>query len=161
MSDVKARSGHQAKVDEFMRLAGQELPGSPVVPSEEVRWLRARLILEEAFETVEALGFKASAKDWSYQPSLRSASFGGHQLSFEDAIPDLEEIIDGCCDIKVVTTGTLSACGVPDEAVQAEVDSANLRKFAPGSYKREDGKWIKPPDFKHPDIAGVLKKLGE
>jgi predicted HAD superfamily Cof-like phosphohydrolase len=66
------------------------------------------------------------------------------------------EIVDGCADVIVVTTGTLSACGVADSAVQNEVDQANLRKFGPGSYKREDGKWMKPPDFRPPDIEAVL-----
>ena len=26
-----------------------------------------------------------------------------------------------------------------------------MTKFGPGGYKREDGKWCKPPDFIHPD----------
>ena len=41
---------------------------------------------------------------------------------------------------------------------QKEVDQANLRKFGPGSYERDDGKWIKPPDWTPPDILGVLER---
>jgi len=33
------------------------------------------------------------------------------------------------------------------------VDENNLTKFGPGSYKREDGKWMKPPDFVGPDLS--------
>jgi predicted HAD superfamily Cof-like phosphohydrolase len=69
------------------------------------------------------------------------------------------EVIDGCCDLKVVTTGTLSAFGLPDELFQEEVDTNNLAKFGPGGRRREDGKWVKPPNHKPPDIAGLLKRL--
>jgi len=58
----------------------------------------------------------------------------------------------------VVTIGTLIAFGVDDEPVLEEVDQANLRKFGPGSYERDDGKWIKPPDWTPPDILGVLER---
>ena len=71
---------------------------------------------------------------------------------------DLEGVVDGCADISVVTVGTLIAFGVDDEPVLREVDEANLRKFAPGSYMREDGKWMKPPNWTPPDIDGVLRR---
>ena len=52
------RSEHQQRVDEFMRLAKQNLPAVPTEPSEEVRLLRAKLIFEEAVETIRALVWK-------------------------------------------------------------------------------------------------------
>ena len=69
------------------------------------------------------------------------------------------ETIDGCCDLAVVTTGTLSACGVPDLPFQQAVDQNNLEKFGPGNTIRDDGKLIKPPGHKPPDIAGILSRL--
>jgi predicted HAD superfamily Cof-like phosphohydrolase len=68
------------------------------------------------------------------------------------------EVADGCADVSVVTIGTLSACGIADKPLLKEVDESNLRKFGPGYSKREDGKWIKPPDWKVPDIAKVLNE---
>jgi predicted HAD superfamily Cof-like phosphohydrolase len=73
--------------------------------------------------------------------------------------PDLLQVIDGCCDIKVVTTGTLSAFGVHDSPFQQEVDRTNLAKFGPGGHRRDDGKWIKPPDWQPPRIQQILDLL--
>jgi predicted HAD superfamily Cof-like phosphohydrolase len=155
------RSKHQQSVDNFMVLAKQDLPKNPTIPDEKIRWLRAKLILEEAFETVEALGFKPTTEFDGDAINRRDITFGQLDIDFDMVEPNLAEIVDGCCDIKVVTTGTLSACGVPDEVFQDEVDRANLRKFGPGGHRREDGKWVKPADFVPPNIAGLLEKVTE
>lgn len=141
---------HYLNVLEFMQKAKQATPAIPFVPGRDVRELRAKLILEEALETVAALGF-----DVCLGPDRALVEMAC--LSFADGeTPNLEEIIDGCCDIKVVTTGTLIACGVPDEPFQRAVDQNNLDKFGPGHSWREDGKLIKPSGHKPPDIAGIL-----
>lgn len=139
------RTDHQLRIDEFMRLARQTLPPRPIMPSVEVRQLRANLILEEALETITALGFTVQKDEVTNQ--LRP--FAAHT-------PNIVEVVDGCADISVVTIGTLSAFGVGDMPILEAVDTANLGKFGPGSYKREDGKWVKPPDFKPADIMSLL-----
>jgi predicted HAD superfamily Cof-like phosphohydrolase len=133
-------------VNDFMRQARQELPDAPTIPSPEVRRLRAKLILEEALETIEALGFwaRVEGQDWSLEDRYE---------------PNLPLIVDGCCDLKVVTTGTLSACGIPDQPFQDMVDENNLAKFGPGHTIRSDGKLIKPPGHKPPDIQGMIESL--
>jgi predicted HAD superfamily Cof-like phosphohydrolase len=45
--------------------------------------------------------------------------------------------------------------------MEQAVDQNNLAKFGPGGHRREDGKWVKPPDHKPPDIAGLLDKLAK
>lgn len=142
---------HQKRIVEFMRKAGQEVPKKPVdLISMDVLLLRARLILEEAFETIDALG--CIVVD-------RSSLEGAHvSVIYNDKDPDIEGIIDGCADLSVVTIGTLAALGVDDEPVLKEVDEANLRKFGPGSYRREDGKWMKPPDFVPPDVMAAAAR---
>lgn len=116
------KSKHQQRVEEFMEKAGQEVPNVMKIPEEGVRRLRAKLILEEALETIEALGFVLK---WNGRTQLNRDLY-----DFDEVLRvDLIGVIDGCCDIKVVTTGTLSAFGVPDEPFQEEVDEANLRKF--------------------------------
>lgn len=148
-------SDHYAKVVEFMERAGQEVPTVITEPSKEIRVLRAKLILEEALETIQALGCYVYDKgDWIVDMS----SF---DIKADEGEFNLSEVIDGCCDIKVVTTGTLVACGIPDEEPQKMVDDSNLRKFGPGGYRREDGKWVKPKDWVPPDWAGFLKYLVE
>lgn len=140
------RSEFQRRVDAFMEKAGQETPDAPVIPDEETRLLRAKLILEEALETVAALGFSASVVPAS--PS--------HLCTLQPTgDPDLTEIADGCCDMMVVTLGTLSACGMSDEALMSEVLDSNDSKFIDG-HRRSDGKWMKGPSFRLPRLDEVL-----
>lgn len=157
------KTAHQERIEEFMRLAGQELPATPCIPSEEVRLLRARLILEEALETIDALGvvLRAPSAACSYNDGVTLDDFefdpylivNGKEVAKE---PNLVEIADGCADISVVTIGTLSACGIADYDLLRVVDDSNLAKFTGDAHHRDDGKWIKPSDWKPPDIVGVL-----
>lgn len=141
---------HYQRVKEFMQKAGQATPEGAFEPNAATRILRAKLILEEALETVEALGVRVHAN--------------GHEVLEDDLTYDaegefdLEMVVDGCADISVVTIGTLIAIGVDDEPVLQEVDAANLRKFGKGGYRRDDGKWMKPPDWTAPDIMGAVDR---
>lgn len=95
-------TSEQNNVREWMQAFGQETPEKPIIPSLEVRKLRAKLILEEALETCKALGFDPD---------------DGHlvddMLDIATIVePSLKEIADGCEDLKVVTEGTLVACGL-------------------------------------------------
>lgn len=148
------RSMHQNRIEEFMQRAGQELPSSPTIPSEKTRLLRAKLIFEECLETIKALGVEV------YHDNPLSARCITNHGEFEFQIGsnpcDMIEVADGCADISVVTIGTLSAFGISDLNLFEQVDASNLAKFAPGCYKRDDGKLMKPPDWKKPDIEGVL-----
>jgi len=138
------RSEFQRRVDSFMAKAGQETPDAPVIPDEETRRLRAKLIMEEALETVAALGFRAIVGDVGNKFDLIASGD-----------PDLTEIADGCCDVMVVTLGTLSACGMSDEALMTEVLDSNDSKFIDG-HRRSDGKWMKGPSFRPPRLDEVL-----
>jgi len=148
---------HQKRVEDFMEKAEQELPDTPTVPDEETRILRARLILEEALETIwKGLGITTLLHGDGIHYPVRI-----DDLKFmpEEEV-NLVEVADGCADISVVTTGTLSACGIKDEKLLEEVDGHNLKKFGPGGYKDDGGKWIKPKDLQPPDITGILKEQG-
>lgn len=158
--DGKAvRSKHQQAVDAFMRGAGQHLPSKPTVPDEATRIGRARLLLEECLETIEALGVTVVARD-EIDGECVVLGMCDSVLDFE-TFPcsiSLSEIIDGCIDLRVVATGTLSACGIPDTPFQEEVDNNNLLKIA-GGHLDEHGKFIKPKNHPKPDIAGILAGL--
>ena len=155
MWDRGESSEHQHRVDEFMRLAKQDRPSKPTMPSEDVRALRAKLILEEALETIDALGCEVYANT----PTVTARGLkSGEVVVIPSHDPDMTEIVDGCCDVIVVTTGTLSACGVNDLVPQLLVDENNLAKFGPGHSYREDGKLIKPPNHKAPDLKGELDR---
>jgi len=156
MTYHRTKSEHQQRVEEFMRFAEQALPALPTLPDENVRRLRASLILEEALETIVALGFSPRLNVLPGAPpfpviELKAVAF------VPDQEPDLEQIADGCADLSVVNVGTLSACGISDGSLLELVDGNNLDKFRlPGGWRRSDGKWMKPPGHKPPRIDSLL-----
>lgn len=148
-------SDHQKRVAAFMRGAGQAVPDGVTVPDAETRRLRARLILEEALETItEGLGVLIKHSGEFPRVAME-------HLTFEVRYPfSFEETADGVADLSVVAGGTLAACGLPDTPFIEEVDASNLRKLD-GGYKDEHGKFRKPASWTPPDIAGVLARLQE
>lgn len=153
------KSSHQQHVESFMLRARQDVPVTPTIPSVRVRVLRAKLILEEALETIEALGVTVSMHTLAGGINHINKHRDLDYMAMPDEEFDLVEVIDGCCDIKVVTTGTLSACGIPDEPFQQLVDANNLSKFGPGHTFRQDGKIVKPPGHEPPPILAALRQL--
>lgn len=150
--------GCTAKVD-----PRQEIPAKPyTIPPEETRRLRARLILEEALETIEGLGFHVQVacedeeKCIEDLPLTMKTAIFGHS---KDG-PNLEKIIDGCCDTKYVSVGTLVACGVCDEQHMEFVNRANNAKFPKGEAKvNEHGKFQKPPGWEAPHHLGTTCRM--
>lgn len=134
------KTDHQQRVEEFMVKAGQQVPEVPTMPDFHTRRLRAALIFEEAMETIQALGFQPalSFKDMVFVVYPDRVQMIDHCID-----PDFEGIVDGCADLSVVLTGTLSACGVQDGPILDEVDRSNLTKFRDGYSIREDGKLLK------------------
>lgn len=146
-------STHYDSVKQFCKLSNQETPSNPQLPSEPTRRLQATLLLEETLETVRALG---------YEPQFVPGMPESNSLHINRTIqlsqiygPDLIQIADGCADVMVVATGTLVACGIDDVELLHVVDQNNLDKFAPG-HKIVNGKLIKPPGHKAPDIARAI-----
>ena len=157
------KSAFQLRIEDFMKMADQTVRDKPEMPTEEERILRAKLILEEAIETCEALGVNVFLGD-SYGDD--EVDLMGVDLEvncrFEPLPPDrwfdMEEAVDGCCDILVVTIGTLSCLGVKDGPVMEEVLDANDAKL--GGPVRPDGKKGKPEGWKPPNIARRLHEQG-
>ncbi len=160
--------GATAKVDPKQKLPEQGYQ----IPPAETRELRARLIMEEAFETLKALGVVIELADDEQDNPIELVS--GNEILFKemkftasddphrcgDFVPDLDGIIDGCADLDFVTIGTLMACGVPDVPHLHEVCRCNNLKFPGGvATTNNHGKFQKPPGWKAPDHAAVRAKL--
>ena len=67
---------------------------------------------------------------------------------------DLAAIAKEMADLLYVTYGTAVSYGIDMEPVFEEVHRSNLSKV--GGYKREDGKWVKPPTYSPADIASIV-----
>jgi predicted HAD superfamily Cof-like phosphohydrolase len=147
------KSTHQRDVEAFMLRGGQEVPIIPTMPNKEILELRANLIMEEALETIHALGCSVLVKDYNKDELLE------YEIVSKTTNINLVNIVDGCCDLAVVTTGTLSACGIPDMPFQDEVNKNNLLKFKDGVIKDRNGKIMKPKNHSKPRIQSILKAL--
>jgi predicted HAD superfamily Cof-like phosphohydrolase len=133
------------QVLEFMRrVPTQRTPPCPTVPSRETLKLRYELIAEEFDEYNRAVGRVVT---------LAEEGACGHDL-----IEAWAEIGDALADLHYVVAGAGIAWGLPMPAIQDEVHRANMAKFGPGSWIREDGKQMKPPDWTPPNHRKAIEK---
>lgn len=165
---AKIKDMHQVSVETFMRKSKQQVRDFPQIPTLGERKRQASLLLEETLETIEALGLSVVVvRDEVYSPKQHTRLTKTAEekergpFEFTEVGPcDLIEVADGCSDVRYVATGTFSSCGISAYAIQAAVDEANLEKFGPGHSFREDGKLIKPPGWKKPDLQDILLRQG-
>jgi predicted HAD superfamily Cof-like phosphohydrolase len=133
-----------------------DAPRPTVIPDERVR-LRARLIAEEFFETMEAM-FDDSVDAKRGYGLAYAAQIVRAVLDQSTVQIDMPALADGLADLDYVVEGTRLEFGLDGAPIAAEVHRANMAKV--GGKKREDGKIEKPPGWQAPDIAGELKKQG-
>jgi predicted HAD superfamily Cof-like phosphohydrolase len=119
--------------------------------------LRARLILEEAVETVVAMVGNNAVVD------MLDDHANYHRDRFWEGItesPDLVEAVDGLCDLLYVVFGAFDAFGIDAEPFFQLVHEANMTKA--NAPKDAHGKVCKPPGFVPPQerIRELLTKMG-
>jgi predicted HAD superfamily Cof-like phosphohydrolase len=133
--------------------------GPKIIADERVK-LRASLIAEEFFETMDAM-FSISV------PEGRRPLFSNVRDDFMfwlgragpvNIRVDLVSLADGLADLDYVVEGTRLEFGIDGAPIAAEVHRANMTKV--GGPNREDGKRLKPPGWTPPDIEGELRKQG-
>ena len=125
----------QLDVEDFMREAGQTLREYPSIPTPAELDLRIDLITEEHDETINAL--------------LACKMGGGPDIA------KMAEVADGIADAIYVLLGTASAFGIDMSSVWDEVQRSNMEKMT--GPIREDGKRLKPKDWRPPDIVAAIQ----
>lgn len=74
------------------------------------------------------------------------------------SIGSLDEFADGLADLVYVVLGTAVETGIPFDAIWSEVQATNMAKL--GGSVDAGGKLMKPPGWKAPDIASILRNEG-
>ncbi len=148
---------YEAAVRQFHEAMGVPVNDSATVLDAETRCLRVRLLLEEVLEFARASGVRVVAD---------ASALDGTLLEVTDdpaAAPDLTAMAQELADVQYVTSGAAVTFGLPLGAVFSEVHAANMRKVGPDGkvQRREDGKVVKPPGWRGPDVARVLAEAGE
>lgn len=142
----------QDAVRDFM--VAMDQPAPEQLDLEGVRLeLRAKLILEEAIETVEAMGFEVSVGT----EGSPSAHQSGRVTIRQIRDPDWPEVVDGLCDLIYVTLGVAVEAGFRLNPFFAEVHRSNMTKV--GGPVREDGKVLKPDTWKPPRIKYLWDRV--
>lgn len=140
-------------VREFHFKGGQPILLLPTIPPDDRVRLRAKLIMEEAFEMVGAM----------YGDEGSLAVHGQAVQEILERLPvkvDLPKVVDGGADLDYVVEGTRLEFGINGLPIATTVHKANMAKFGPGSWVREDGKRMKPPGWQPPDIEAELRAQG-
>jgi predicted HAD superfamily Cof-like phosphohydrolase len=117
-------------VAEFHRAFGVPSLDRPGFPDGRVS-LRINLITEEFVELLLAIGQR-----------------------------DIVEVADALADLLVVTYGTALEFGIPIDEVFEEVHDSNMSKLDENGKPiyREDGKVLKGPNWRPPDIRHILEE---
>lgn len=112
--------------------------------------MRMALIAEEFAELVGAV-YGATAQEVMEEAYARAAVL-------DDASRDVVETADAIGDLVYVLYGMALECGIPLAEVLAEIQSSNLSKLEADGQPilREDGKVLKGPGYRRPDVAGIL-----
>lgn len=119
------------QVRQFHEAIGAPVLDKPTIPSEARCKLRGALLWEESREALEEF---AKAREGN---------------------GDLAAIAKELADVIVVTYGAALEYGIDLDAVLVAVHESNMSKVE-GMERRADGKVLKGPNYRKPDIAGVL-----
>lgn len=81
-----------------------------------------------------------------------------HEYRYAERGGDLIKVADALADMMYVIVGTALVYGIPIEQVFREVHRSNMTKLWPDGtpHLREDGKVLKGPNYRKPDIAAIL-----
>jgi len=153
---LQATTTIRDQVEAFCHAAGHPVREVPQTPPEDEIRLRTGLVVEEFFEFLQAL-YPQFEEDANKKAVLFRVS---EALKYMQPQPDLVAVADAMADLDYVVEGTRLAFGINGAPIAEEVQRSNMEKFGPGSWKREDGKQMKPPDWQAPDIEGELRKQG-
>lgn len=141
-------------VREFHQTYNCPIGSEPTAQTEELQRLRIRLIAEELVEYAEACGMELTIRDSTIDIYKLPVVISGP--------PNVVEMADALGDLDYVVQGAHIVHGFPSFAIVKEIHRANMSKLGTDGKPlyRGDGKVLKGPNYKAPDIASVLHQFG-
>lgn len=132
------------------------------VPTEtdmDIYKLRLKLTLEETFEVLEAT-LTTAVYEESFQPLIAAMTAKIEQLQPQHFDVKPVDIYDSLVDQLYVNDGWANLMGFDMQKGFEEVHNSNLSKFDSNGKAifRWDGKLLKGPNYKKPDLSSVYDK---
>lgn len=102
---------------------------------------------------------------WPYGKGLRDLRWSlideeFNELADElfDPLPEKAHIAKELADLLYVVYGLADAIGIPIDKVFSAVHKSNMSKLGPDGkpVRREDGKVLKGPNYRYPDLSGII-----
>jgi predicted HAD superfamily Cof-like phosphohydrolase len=146
----------QALVREFHRMNDEPVNDAPELPSPEQAALRAKFIMEEALELINALGIDVHLPVCD-EPGPFDGDVIIDRLEFlHTRDPDFVAAVDGLRDLEYQLHGAELVLGVCEatDATFLEVHRSNMEK----QHVHYGDKALKPAGWKPPRIAEALRK---
>lgn len=147
------RRNSYERVREFHETFGHPVADEPTTIADERYVLRLALILEEAIELADALGFPTDDIKDSADYMLNKI---GPRI-YDDKV-DIVAVADALGDLEYVVNGAALEMGIPLPAVVEEIHRSNMTKLGPDGKPiyRADGKILKGEDYEPPNLQEVL-----
>lgn len=139
------------RVREFHETFGHPVADEPKDVADHRLVLRLALILEEALELADAMGFYTS----DVKEAVERLLYVGPVVD-----SDLVGIADALGDLEYVTNGAALEMGIPLPDVVAEIHRSNMTKLDSDGKPiyRQDGKILKGKGYEPPNLTKVLWK---
>ena len=140
----------------FMRKMGQPIASVPTTTiADDLVRMRLRLVVEEF---VELLGAAVDERSVQHQWLAESLLIVVEVVNEMPLRIDLPELADACGDLDYVVEGLRATFGIDGAPIANAIHESNMAKQR--ENLRADGKILKGPDWKAPDIEGELRKQG-
>lgn len=148
-------------VQEFHEAFGHPVRKEPVVPPVGEIKFRARFILEETVELIQALGGdKTTNRHLARAIDLleRARDQIAMAPDYEFNAVDLIGVADALGDLDYIINGAALTFGMPQPEVVIEIHSSNMTKLSPDGKPiyNEEGKVVKGPNYRAPDLKMIL-----
>lgn len=149
------------QVTEFHRVFGHPIENAPLTPDVSQMKFRARFLLEETVELIQALGARHEGNQ-HLRRAVDLIERAREQISmakdYEFNDVDLVEVADALGDLDYITSGAALTFGIPLPEVVAEIHRSNMSKLGADGKPiyNDEGKAQKGPGYFKPQLELIL-----